>query len=354
MRKRDNASWRNFSRREFIGGLGAATLGLMGLSALGDGPGIYGGLANAATSAGKAKSGGGKSVVVIGRNPGIWSGTKLDKDKVRDLVFKSVRAFTGADGDKAAWSAIFGADDRVGMKMNCIGGKKMSTTPAVAEAVAAGIMLAGVNARNIIGWDRTEWEVRMAGFHTGRDKKGVLYTATDAEGVGYDGLLTTWGEVSSLVSRVASTMSTALVNLPILKDHDTTGISCALKNWYGAINNPNKLHENACDPYIADLNMMPVFRDKMKLIVLDATTAQYNGGPGHKPKYTWPFAGVIVGTDPVAVDAVACHIIEEKRKAEGMPTFKEEGRAPKYINTASDSKHKLGESRYDKIHVIEV
>jgi uncharacterized protein (DUF362 family) len=355
MKNKGKSSLKSITRREFLGGLGATTIGLMGLSSVGGSSlNVFLGCEALAAAKGEKKGGAGKAVVVIGRDPKIWEVAKLNRDKVRELVFKSVRALSGAGDDKAAWSGFFSSNDRVSMKMNCIGGKKMATTPAVIEAIAAGIMLAGVPGKNVAAWDRTEWEVRMAGFHTGRDKKGVLYTATDADEVGYDNELTTWGEAGSLVSRIASSFSTAMVNVPVLKDHDTTGISVSLKNWYGAINNPNKLHENACDPYIADVNMMPVFREKTRLIVCDATTAQYNGGPGHKPKFTWPFAGVIVGTDPVAVDTVAYHIIEEKRKAGGLPTLKEEGRAPKYLNTAADSKHKLGENRYDKIQIIEV
>jgi uncharacterized protein (DUF362 family) len=311
------------------------------------------GIAEAAASAGGAKPGG-RGVVVIARDPNIWDGGKLNRDKVQGIVFKAVRELSGASDDTSAWKSFFKEDDHVSIKMNCIGGKSMSTTPVVTEAIISGALLAGVPPRKIAAWDRTQWEVAKAGYKYGRDKRGVLFTATDEEEIGYDGELSTWGEAGSLVSRIASEFSTAMVNAPILKDHDTTGISCSLKNWYGAINNPNKLHENACDPYIADLNMLPVFRDKMRLIVCDGTTGQYNGGPAHKPKYTWRYSGVIAGTDPVAVDTVAYHVIDEKRKAEGLPTLKDAGRPPKYLKTAGDEKHKLGENRYEKIRIIEV
>ncbi len=352
--KKEKKGSTEITRREFLEGAGTAAIGLMGLSVIG-GTLAGGGTAVAESkSARKSKSDGGKPVVVIGRDPKIWEGAKLNRDKTCDLVFKSVRVLTGTDSDKTAWSGFFGANDRVSIKMNCIGGRRMSTTPAVVEAIVSGLLLAGVPPKNIAAWDRYEWEVRMAGFKTGRDKRGVLFTATDADEVGYENGLTTWGEATSLISRMASVFSNAMVNAPVLKDHDTTGISGALKNWYGGINNPNKLHENACDPYIADVNMMPVFRDKTRLIVCDATSGQFHGGPAHKPKYTWRNAGVIVGTDPVAVDTVMLHVLEEKRRSEGLPTFKEEGRPPKFLNTAADAKHKLGENRYERIRVIEV
>ena len=59
-----------------------------------------------------------------------------------------------------------------------------------------------------------------------------------------------------------------LINLPVLKDHDGAGVTIALKNMYGAIHNPNKYHPNGCDPYVADLNMLPEIRSRMKLIDL--------------------------------------------------------------------------------------
>lgn len=347
----------DFSRREFLARLGGSAIGLAGLSALGascagGGAERKSGAAYAATAK-SSESSAGKPTVVVARDPGMWNGQKLDRERVRDLVFKAVRKLTGAGGDKEAWSAFFKPDDRVSLKLNTISGRILSTTPAVAEAVAAGVMLAGVPGGKIAVWDRYEWELRAAGFKPGRDKNGVTFTATDSPSVGYDSELTVSGEVGSLLSRMVSRFSTALVNVPVLKDHDLVGVSGALKNNFGSINNPNKLHENGCDPYVADLNAMPAFRDRTRLIVMDATTAQYHGGPGYKPKYAWRFSGVIVGSDPVAVDTVAYKLIEEKRKTEGLPTIEEEGRPPKYLKTAADGAHRLGEGRPDKIRIIE-
>ena len=73
----------------------------------------------------------------------------------------------------------------------------------------------------------------------------------------------------------------------VLKDHDGAGVTIALKNMYGVIHNPNKYHPNGCNPYIADLNMLPEIRSRMRLTICDATTACYEGGPGYKPEYSW-------------------------------------------------------------------
>jgi uncharacterized Fe-S center protein len=42
------------------------------------------------------------------------------------------------------------------------------------------------------------------------------------------------------------------------------------------------------------------------------------GGPRWNRRFIRPFGGLLVGTDPVAVDAVAVGLMDELRKAEGM------------------------------------
>ena len=42
-----------------------------------------------------------------------------------------------------------------------------------------------------------------------------------------------------------------------------------------------------------------------------------------------------MGIDPVAMDRIGANIIEEKRKEAGLPSLEQEGRRPKYIQTAA-------------------
>jgi len=46
------------------------------------------------------------------------------------------------------------------------------------------------------------------------------------------------------------------------------------------------------------------------------------------PQWTWPYNGLIVGLDPVAVDYTGWQIIEKKRAEAGMKSLKEVRRAP--------------------------
>ena len=336
------------TRRRFFKKAAGAAAGLAGLAAFGTSCSATGKTAPKT----KPVSRPGKPMVVVARDPGIWRGDSLDGGKVRKLLFRAVRKFTGASEDDKAWYALFDSDDRVGIKLNLIAGRILSSTPELTDAVIEGLLLADVKAENIIAFERTERELRRAGFTPGRAPSGALFAGTDSPDIGYDDRLTIAGEVGSLVCRTASQFSTALVNVPVLKDHDLAGFSGAMKNYFGAIHNPNKLHENGCDPYVADLNTMPCFRDKTRLIVVDGSTAQFHAGPSYKPEYAWRFSGFIVGNDPVAVDTVGWNIIEKKRREKGYKTLEQEGRPPNYI--ASAAARGLGENRLEKINLLEI
>jgi uncharacterized protein (DUF362 family) len=143
------------------------------------------------------------------------------------------------------------------------------------------------------------------------------------------------GSIGSCFSKIASSLCTAIVNVPVLKDHDLAGVSIGMKNFFGIIHNPNKYHDSNCNPYVADLNSHPFIKDKLRLIVCDALKAQYHGGPAFKPQWTWDFRGMLIGTDPVALDRVGAQIIEKKRKEVNMSSLKDAGREPKYIQTAA-------------------
>ena len=121
--------------------------------------------------------------------------------------------------------------------------------------------------------------------------------------MGYENELSLFGEAGARVSRIVSRYSDALISAPVLKDHDLCGLSGCMKNLFGAIHNPNKMHPDNCDPYIADCFSLPEFSSRTRLFICDATLAQYHGGPGYKPAHAWKFAGVIVSS--VAQDSPA-------------------------------------------------
>jgi len=128
---------------------------------------------------------------------------------------------------------------------------------------------------------------------------------------------------------------TALINVPLLRDHNIAGVSIGLKNIsHGTIANPWNFHDNNCDPYIADINALPVIKEKRKLTICNALRAVFENGPDAHPLWTWNFGALFLSTDPVALDAVGLRIITDKRREKGRPPLERVGRPPTYIRTA--------------------
>jgi uncharacterized protein (DUF362 family) len=138
----------------------------------------------------------------------------------------------------------------------------------------------------------------------------------------------------------------------VLKDHNLAGVSLGMKNFFGAIHNPNKYHDHNCDPYVADVVSHRFIRPKWRLTVCDATRAQYHAGPGYHPGFAWSLGGLIVGSDFVAVDAVGADLIDAQRKAKGLKPLAEENRPGRHVATAGA--RGLGVANLAEIERIEV
>ncbi len=275
--------------------------------------------------------------VVIAKDDSVFTETGNVKEAlVLNLLHKAVMQLTNALSPEKAWQSLFKPGDVVGIKLNCLSGRIMSPHVSVVESIIQGLKSAGVKDKNIIVFERFNRELETAGFRVRRRTEGIQCFGTDElPGGGYENEPQLAGSVGTCFSKIVSRLCTAIVNVPVLKDHDLAGVSVAMKNFFGVIHNPNKYHGNNCNPFIAELNTHPYLADKVRLIVCDALLAQYHGGPGYKPQWTWNYNGIIVGRDPVALDRICHTIIEERRKAMKLPSLKQANREPKYISTAA-------------------
>jgi uncharacterized protein (DUF362 family) len=301
-----------------------------------------------------------KSRVVITRDHDLrGANVAVDPSRLQALLDRAMLALfggasatsTSTDRNLAAWRRVAGPRDTVGLKVNTLGGRGISTHVDLAAAICERLQQAGVPAANIIVWDRDTEEMERAGFRIAIGGNRVQCYGTDR--VGYEDDLSAWGSVGSRLSKILTRSCTVLINLPVLKDHDGAGVTIALKNMYGAIHNPNKYHPDGCNPYVADLNMLPEIRSRQKLVICDATTAMYEGGPAFKPEHSWNADSLIVSQDPVALDFTGWQIIERKRAEMGLKTLEAEKRAPRYIATAADDDHRLGHNQASQIAVVE-
>jgi hypothetical protein len=261
----------------------------------------------------------------------------------------AVAGAVGQDGPVAAFRALFDERDVVGLKVNTLAGRRLAPSPALVKQLTGWLQEAGVPARQILVWDRSDRELRGAGFTLRRGGSGVRCYGT---GQDYEWTPREWGPGASCFARVLVDELTSLINVGIVKDHDLAGVSAALKNWYGVIHNPNKYHDDGCHPFVAHLAAHPLIRDKQRLTVVDAIRPQCHGGPAASPRWQWEHEGIWASTDPVAVDAAAWKLIDDQRSERDLATLSEVGRAPRWL--AEAAKLGLGENDPERIRVEDV
>jgi len=280
------------------------------------------------------------------------TGSAVDPQRMQALADKAMQALFDRDHPVEAWRKLVRPGETVGLKVNTLGGRGISTNVHLVAAICERLQEAGVKAGDIVIWDRDSNELERAGFHLAMGGERVQCYGTDR--AGYEQELAAWGSVGSCLSKILTRRCSVLINLPVLKDHDGAGVTIALKNMYGVIHNPNKYHPDGCNPYIADVNMLPEIRARMRLTICDATTAMYEGGPGYKPEHSWNANSLLASIDPVALDYTGWQIIERKRAEKKWKTLEAEARAPHYIATAADAEHRLGTNDAKKISLVEV
>jgi uncharacterized protein (DUF362 family) len=318
------------SRRDFLKQClaGAAVLGASG---------AVKGLAVAEAPASIAKS-----RVVVARDASLRNADgDVDAQRMLALLDRAMQTLFDAGTPLDPWKHLVHPGETVGVKINVLGGRGISSNRQLVDAICERLQGAGIKAGDIVVWDHYSDELARVGYPNVRGGNRVQCYGTDAEGVGYEEELSAFGSIGSRLSRLL-TQRDVMINVPVLKDHSISGVTGAMKNMYGVIHNPNKCHPNGCNPYIADLNMLPEIRRKRRISIMDATTGQYEGGPGFKPDFVWEYNGILVSQDPVALDHTAWQIIEHQRAEKGLKTLTAAGRPPRYIATAADEQHRLG------------
>ncbi len=261
----------------------------------------------------KLSAGASRARVIIVKNAALVGGGSMDDALAAGMLEKAMVSLTGAQDGAAAWGKYFSAGDRVGLKLNCIAGSKLSPKPVLVQAIIENLIVAGVAENDIILWDRYGRELARAGFPLNKTRSGPRCFGTDAVRVGYESSLLEHGTVASRFSRILTKLVDKVINVSVLKNHDVAGVSVAMKNHMGSIHNPSKYHGTGCSPYVADLCGAWPIKSKNTLNICDGTTAQCHNGPGYKARWAWPYGGIIVSEDMVAIDSVAAKIINTRR-----------------------------------------
>jgi uncharacterized protein (DUF362 family) len=292
-----------------------------------------------------------RSTVVVVRKRDRQGALITDPNIIRGMYLKGLSALTGEKNPADALHIFFKDRDRIGIKINTIGGSSISTTPATSLSLVKLLADNGWDVNDLIIWDRTNHELKEAGYSLNKHRKGIRVFGTDTSSVGYHKNLTAHLNIGSLFSTILSDTITASISLAVLKDHGLAGVTAGMKNYFGAIHNPNKYHDNNCDPFVAELFDTPIVRNKHKITILDALKVQYHRGPSFHPKWAENYGSLIFSQDPVAADTVGWQIISKLRIKKGLPSLEEEQRPPKYLYTAA--RMGLGRSDLENIDILE-
>lgn len=233
----------------------------------------------------------------------------LRAEVLRPMVDEAVRTLVGEKDARAAWRRLFQAADVVGIKSNSW--RLMPTPRELESAIQRGLLDAGVKEKNI-----------------DIDDRGVLNNPLFQK-------------------------ATALVNARPLRTHHWSGVGTCLKNYIMFTPDPSAYHPEACSD-LGRIWTYPLVKGKTRLNILCALQPQFYGRGANffDRRYVWPYKGLIVGTDPVAVDAVGAHLLQRKRI-----TFFGEDRAldapPMHIKVA-ETKYRLGVSDLQRIHLVKL
>jgi len=279
------------TRRDFLKG----TAGLAAVTALG--------MPSKGRAADTAK------VVLVRNRDVVGPGGEVRAETLRSMLDEGVKALRGAETPLAAWRSLFARSDLVGIKSNSW--HNLPTPPEMEEAIRQRLLDIGIGSDNIAVADR-----------------GVL-------------------------DHPLFQKATALVNTRPVRTHHWAGVGTCLKNYIQFVPSPSDYHPNGC----ADLGRiwtLPHVKGKTRLNVLVALTPQFYGRGANffDRRYVWPYGGIIVGIDPVAVDAVGAEILRLKRVA----SFGEDRPldvAPIHIAEA-DRKYHLGVSDLGRIEIVKI
>jgi len=286
--------------------------------------------------------------VVAVENPAVLVSGQYQAEAVRQMMRRGMVELTGADGWVDAWRRFFEPGDVVGIKLSPVGQPLVKSDATVVREIIAGLEAAGVKPQDIVAYDRYRRQFYRAGY----DKwlpEGVRNSSAAEDGdniqqaiAGYDPdhymemALTLPGyDIDNLTARrsYAARFITRevnkLINVPCLKDHQSAGITLALKNLsHGLVNNVSRSHGtqslNACNAFIPAVVAMPVIRNKTVLHILDGVKDLYHGGPTSRPQFVWEHNTLYFATDPVALDHIGWDVIDAKRVSVGMKKLVED------------------------------
>ncbi len=301
MKKKNLLSEGPLTRRDFLRG---AALGSLGIALYGKGREMFS-LAPRGGAIPFAAENPESTVVLIRNEKAIGEGDRINSSLVQEMIDAALKEFTGEKDVARAWARFIKPEDTVGIKFTRCGWMRVHTEQAVIDAIAQRVEEAGVPKDRILAQD--------GGLPVGK--------------------------------------CTALINVPSVKVHTLTGIAVSIKNYINFSPQPSKYH-GAESSKLGEIFLFPEIKGKTRLIIVDMLRPYFGPGPQINPLHRWNYGGILVATDPVAVDAVCLKICQVKRqlfKGEEWPISP----PPDSIYSA-DKNYQLGTSDPARIKLVKL
>ena len=321
----------------------------------------------------------GKVVKIV--RPGCVTDRKPDSDMVYEMLKSGMLRLTGAANLKDAWLQFVDTNDIIGLKVNPVAGKMLTTSHAVTQAVVRQLEEAGILRTNMVIWDRREMQLHETGY-TEENYPGIKITGTECEDAN-GGYYTSEGKLYSeeridkkhyfyadveeeydaetmpfmvnsgkysYFTKICTQQVTKIINLPILKNAGISVTLCMKNLAFGALTNTGRLHGKLWHETSAYACAFPPLRDKVVLNIVDGLIGCFDGGPAANPQFICEYDTLLIGTDPVAVDRIGYEIVLAKRIEEGRQK-EERPEAIKFMELAQELQ--LGVADRNKIEVID-
>jgi len=122
-----------------------------------------------------------KSRVVSVAADDMLAGLEYSPAAVHRAFESGLKELTGEKTLAGAWSSIVSPDDVVGIKINCIGAPRISSSLASINETVAGLKSAGVRENAIIIWDRGDRDFRRTSLQINKGTTGVRVMGCSAE-----------------------------------------------------------------------------------------------------------------------------------------------------------------------------
>ncbi len=276
------------------------------------------------------------TVVEVHHTRAVRENREVDGGAVREMLQRGVRRLAGQENP---WSAFFRPGDRVGLKINTLGRPLLVTHRELVQAMIDELVSFGIRDNDIIVWDRWQPHMTAGGYAVNTSARGVRCYGTEGRGVeakrfdddvfyesDFDSPDDREGGAASRFSTIFTKDCDKIVNLALLKDHESSGYTMCLKNLaFGITTNNNRFHKPPhIGPFIAGLCSHPLVARKAVLHIVDGLVGCYDRGPiPDSPRVLFLPKTLWIGTDPVALDAVSRRAIDEERIRRGLPLLKD-------------------------------